>query len=77
MELNEIQTHADWLVAVTEAFKDGDDSALYELKAKAEGWLQPANETEAQVGLIAILLEALEALWEGGNDPKLTGDFEV
>lgn len=59
MRTDEIYTHTDWLVAVTEAFKEGDEMALFELRAKAESWLQPANETEAQTALVDTLLESV------------------
>lgn len=62
--LDSIHTHVDWLVAVTKAFREGDHDDLFLLRSKAEGWVQPEAETEAQTDLIDALLEALERLPE-------------
>jgi len=53
----DINTTTDWMVALAKAATGGPDDDIFRLEQIARGWVQPQEETNAQLALIEAILE--------------------
>ena len=57
--MTEVRTINEWMESLAAALRAGDESALDRLATISGAWLQPADETAAQLGLIDAALDCV------------------
>lgn len=57
-----VNSLTDWIIEARKALTAGNIGKLKELKRISESWMQPEDETEAQVSMIDALIKTLEIL---------------
>ena len=59
MNIEDIRTINDFMVAVGEALSEGDGDTLMNLQDLVRGWMQTGEETDAQERLLTGALDAI------------------
>ena len=57
--MTEVRTINEWMDSLAAALRVGDESALDRLATISGAWIQPDDETAAQLGLIDAALDVV------------------